>query len=102
MKKKVSDIPDPSCDVTNQTLPGREYFNNSWPSRVWLVTSQLGTGKSLTFFYSVGISYSSPYDVVGKNGAKPILLEKKNISTTYLLTVNTAVQKYLILVFKKV
>ncbi len=27
--------------------------NNSRPGRVWLVTSRLGTGKSLTFFYSV-------------------------------------------------
>ncbi len=35
------------------TLPGREYFNYSRPGRVWLVTSRLGTGKSLTFFYSV-------------------------------------------------
>jgi hypothetical protein len=25
----------------------------SWPGSVWLVTSRLGTGKSLTFFYSV-------------------------------------------------
>jgi hypothetical protein len=32
-------------------FPARMY---SRPGRVWLVTSQLGTGKSLTFFYSVG------------------------------------------------
>jgi hypothetical protein len=24
-----------------------------WPERVWLVTSWLGTGKSLNFFYNV-------------------------------------------------
>ncbi len=35
-KKKVSDFPVPSRDVANQTLAGR-----------------LGTGKSLTFFYSI-------------------------------------------------
>jgi hypothetical protein len=36
-------------DVTNPTLSGRY----SRPGRVWLVTSQLGKGKSLTIFYSV-------------------------------------------------
>jgi hypothetical protein len=34
--------------------PGREY---SSPGRVWLVTSRLGTGKSLTFFYSVRVCF---------------------------------------------
>jgi hypothetical protein len=38
---------------TNQTLPGRELLNYSRPGRVWLVTSRLGTGKTITFFYSV-------------------------------------------------
>jgi hypothetical protein len=52
--KKVSDFPVPSRDVTNRTIPRREYFNlYSRPGRVCLVTS-LGTEKSLTFFYSVG------------------------------------------------
>ncbi len=46
--KKGSDFPVPSR--TNQTLPGQEKFNYSWPGRVWLVPSRLGTGKSLTFF----------------------------------------------------
>jgi hypothetical protein len=32
----------------------RELFNYSWPGRVWLVTSMPRTGKSITFFYSVG------------------------------------------------
>jgi hypothetical protein len=50
--KKVSDFPVPSRDVTNQTLSGGEQFNYSRPGRVWLVTSQLGTGKSLAFFDS--------------------------------------------------
>jgi hypothetical protein len=49
--KKVTYFPVPSRDVTNQTLPGREQFNYSRPWRVWLVTSRLGRGKSLTFFY---------------------------------------------------
>ncbi len=44
--KKVSDFPVPSRDVTNQTLRCRL-------GRVRLVTSPLGTGKSLTFSYSV-------------------------------------------------
>jgi hypothetical protein len=48
-KKKVSDFSIASWDVTSQTLPGRE-FNYSRSGRDWLVTSQLGTGKSLTFF----------------------------------------------------
>ncbi len=51
--KKVNGFPVPSRDVTNQTLSGREYLNYSWPGRVWLVTSQLGTRKWLTFFYRV-------------------------------------------------
>ncbi len=34
-KKKVSDIPVPSRDVTYQTLPGREKFNLSFQGRVW-------------------------------------------------------------------
>ncbi len=52
-KKKVCGFPVPSRDVTNQTLPGQEYFNYSRTERVWLVTSRLGTGKSINFFYSV-------------------------------------------------
>jgi hypothetical protein len=38
LQKKVSDFPVP---------------NYSRPGKVWLVTSRLGTGKSITFFYSV-------------------------------------------------
>ncbi len=48
--KKVSGFPVSSQDVTYQTLPGRELLNYS---RVWKVTSWLGTGKPLIFFYSV-------------------------------------------------
>ncbi len=49
-KKKVTDFPVPSRDVTNKTLPGGKKFYYSPPGRLWLVTSQLGTGKSVTFF----------------------------------------------------
>jgi hypothetical protein len=49
----MTGFPVLSRDVTNQTLPGREYFNYSLPARVWLVTSLPGTGKSIIFFYSV-------------------------------------------------
>ncbi len=48
--KKVSHFPVLSRDVINQTLPSRELLNYSRPGRVWLVTSRLGTGKSITFF----------------------------------------------------
>ncbi len=51
--KKVIVFPVPSRDVTNQTLPGGEKFNYSRAGRVWLLTFQLGTGKSLTFSHSV-------------------------------------------------
>jgi hypothetical protein len=50
VKKKVSDFPIPSWDVTNQTLPRRGKFNYSRPGWVGLVTSRLGTGQLITFF----------------------------------------------------
>ncbi len=43
--KKVSDFPQPGC-----------HLNYSRPGGVWLETSWLGTGKALTFFYSVPAS----------------------------------------------
>jgi hypothetical protein len=48
--KKVIGFPVPSRDITNQTLPGQELLNFSRTSRVWLVTSRLWRGKSITFF----------------------------------------------------
>jgi hypothetical protein len=60
--KKVCGFPVPSRDVTNQTLPGWEYFNYTRPERVRLVTSRLGTGKSINFFYSVYTPQSTVYD----------------------------------------
>ncbi len=44
--KKICYFPPPSG---NQTHSGREYFNYSSPGRVWLGSSRLWTGKSLTF-----------------------------------------------------
>jgi hypothetical protein len=60
LKKKISGFPVPSRDVTNQTLPGRGIIR-SFPARerVWLVW--LGTGKSKTFFYTVGMRFSAHY-----------------------------------------
>jgi hypothetical protein len=51
-KKKVSDIPVHSRDVTYQTLSGREKFNYSRPRRVHgkCMTSRLGMGVLVTFF----------------------------------------------------
>ncbi len=72
--KKVSGFPVPSRDVTNQSLPGRELFNYSPPGRVWLVTFLLGTGKPLTFFYSVlvalGMNFMSCHPSVGFSRTK--------------------------------
>jgi hypothetical protein len=53
--KNFSDFPVPSRDVTHQNLPSGEYFKYSRPGRVTgLVTSQLGTGKLLTYFTVYG------------------------------------------------
>ncbi len=48
--KKGYRFPVPSRDVTNQTPPGRELWNCFRPGKVWLATSQLGAGKTITFF----------------------------------------------------
>ncbi len=40
--------------LTKLSLAGK-YFNYSRPGRVWSGTSCLGTGKPLTFFYSVAL-----------------------------------------------
>ncbi len=53
---------------TNQALTGRQYLNYSQPGRVWLVNSWLGTGKPLTFFYSVPPFHSTPHSVGGGGG----------------------------------
>jgi hypothetical protein len=46
--------------LTKLSLAGVN-FNYSWPDRVWLVTSRLGTGKSLSFFYAVSVKYAGGY-----------------------------------------
>jgi hypothetical protein len=48
--KKVFVFPAPSRNVTNQTLPDWELLNYSWPERLWLLTSWLETGNTITFF----------------------------------------------------
>ena len=48
--KKVRNFPVPSQDVFNQNIPGWELLNYFRPWRLWLVTSGLGKGQSLTFF----------------------------------------------------
>jgi hypothetical protein len=51
--KKIIVFPVPSQVVNNQTLPGQDLIliiNYFRPGRVWLVTSRLGTGKTITFF----------------------------------------------------
>ncbi len=79
--KKVIGFPVPSGNVTNQTLPGGEYFNYFSPGLVWLVASRGGTGKRLTFFYSVQTSKGSiaPY-------FEMILLEKVRTAVAGYMT----------------
>ncbi len=63
-KKRLSVFPSPAgISLTNFSLEGNNFIysrpgrvqlvNYSRPGRVWLVTSWLGLGKPLTFFYSV-------------------------------------------------
>jgi hypothetical protein len=82
-KKNVSDIPIPSRDVTNQTLPGWENLSYSRPGRVWFVTSRLGTGKLITFFYSVAF-YLAP---------TPIPSPSAGIKRFYLLLMRRNTQR---------
>jgi hypothetical protein len=71
----------PSRQVTNQTLPGRELFKSSRPGRVWLVTSQLVTGKPITFFrvYTAirFISISAKFGICTVIGLNETLVEAK-------------------------
>ncbi len=50
--KKVNCFSRPPAGMS-LTLPGRELLIYSRPGRFWLVTSRLGTGKTITFFNSV-------------------------------------------------
>jgi hypothetical protein len=50
-KKRLANFQSPAgMSLTKLSVAGNNY---SRPGRVRLVTSRLGTGKSLTFFYSV-------------------------------------------------
>ncbi len=50
-KKKVSDFPAPSWDVTKQTLPGRKYIVKFFPARESLVSDiPAGDGKIANLF----------------------------------------------------
>jgi hypothetical protein len=55
--KKLFDVPVPSRDVTSKTFSWAgimtSYINYYRLRRVWLVTSQLGTGISKSLFYGV-------------------------------------------------
>jgi hypothetical protein len=44
--------PQAGCHWPNSPCPGIIKFNYSRPGRVWSVTSQMETGKSINFFYS--------------------------------------------------
>ncbi len=56
-KKELAIFPSPAgMSLTKLSLAGKK-LNYSRPGRVWSVTSRLGTGKRLTLFYSVGLSY---------------------------------------------
>ncbi len=60
-KNSLRGTPATSRDVTNQTLPGRDFLKIKLvPSRESLVSDipPLGTGKSLIFFYSVSAGLS--------------------------------------------
>ncbi len=63
-KKRLAIFPSSaSMSLTKLSMAGYNLIDYSRPGRVWLVTSRLGTGKSLTYFYSVSTSivrYSAP------------------------------------------
>ncbi len=62
-KKNLSYFPSPAGMSLTKTLPGRELLNYSLPGRDWLVTSRLGTGKTITFFtvYSIFLINAFPF-----------------------------------------
>jgi hypothetical protein len=64
-------------DVTNQTLSGREKLDYSPPGGVWLVTSWLGTGKSLTLFYSV-VQTQEDWDLGDEGGDEHLVAVAAN------------------------
>ncbi len=59
-------------------------LNYSRPGRVWLVTSRLGTGKSITFFYSELVR-ERPLKRSLRGWTKPLLPKTSNFLTFHLL-----------------
>jgi hypothetical protein len=60
VKKRFASFPSPAgMSLPNSPWAGimTSLLNYSCPGRVWLVTSQLETGNSWTFFYGVGEVY---------------------------------------------
>ncbi len=73
-KKRLVIFPSPaSRDVAYQTLLGREKLNYSRPGRVWYVTSRMGSGKLLTFFYSVPNFLGFAYRANTRHHFRPVL-----------------------------
>jgi hypothetical protein len=62
----------------------------SRPGRVWSVTSRLGTGKSVTFFYSVG-SGGGMVDIIPTTVKTASLHWLNNVSGVYLVQVSLLV-----------
>jgi hypothetical protein len=54
-KKWWSIFPSPAGMSLTKLCPAGKN-NNSWPGRVWLVTSRLGTGKSITFLQCMALN----------------------------------------------
>jgi hypothetical protein len=55
-KKRLASFPSPA----RMSLSKCTLADYSWPGRVLIVTSRLGTGKSLTFFYGKDVTDSIP------------------------------------------
>jgi hypothetical protein len=86
----VNDFPVPSLDVTYQTLPGRGIIL-LFPARESLVVtsrSRLGTGKSLTCFYSVNI-----YLVMVMSGQQSSWLRRMRLAgrSSVIITVRNSI-----------
>ncbi len=88
--KKVCNFPVPSRDVTKQTLSS----HYSLPGRVWLVTSRLGTGKLLTFFYTADSAICIEFTV------KRIFLKVFRIPITPTLSSNMSMMACIIFSFR--
>ncbi len=64
-KKKISDIPAPSREVTYQTLPDRWYLNNSRPGRVSYTSIPTGDGNIAKLF-SQCVFYRGVIDAINE------------------------------------